>query len=126
MTPTEFRRIALGLPDVTESSHMNHPDFRVGGKIFASLGWPDDAWGMVKLTPAEQAMFVQAKPEAFEPVPGGWGRRGSTKVRLQSVDEATLRSAIGAAWCWVAPKGAAAKRAGPRKLRNRPAKRQTT
>jgi hypothetical protein len=65
------------MPDAVESSHMGHADFRVGGKIFATLGWPDERWAMVKLTPEQQAKLVAAAPEMFAPVAGGRGRRGS-------------------------------------------------
>lgn len=115
MTPAKFRSIALGLPDAIESSHMGHPDFRVRGKIFATLGWPDRAWGVVKLTHEEQAMFVKAKPAAFEPVPGGWGRRGSTKVLLKAVGDVMLRSAMTAAWRRTAPKKLVSKLTGQNK-----------
>ena len=104
MTPDDFRRLALGLPETTEQSHMGHPDFRVRGKVFASLGWPDAAWAVVKLSPEEQESRVTTEPDVFEPVPGTWGRRGSTKVRLAAADEATLHSALVAAWRGVAPK----------------------
>jgi hypothetical protein len=98
MTPKDFRRIALSMSGAIESEHMGHPDFRANGKIFASLGWPDKNWGMVKLSPEEQARFVQDNSEALKPVEGGWGKNGSTQVHLASVDEPTLRNAIVAAW----------------------------
>lgn len=82
---------------------MGHPDFRVRGKIFATI-WPDAHWGMVKLTPAEQAILVQAEPAVFVPVKGGWGRRGATSMRLKAANKATLRSALVAAWRNAAPK----------------------
>lgn len=104
MTPEAFRRIALAFPDALESAHMGHPDFRVGGRIFATIDWPSPGWGVVNLTPHEQELFVQADAAAFEAVPGGWGRRGSTRVRLEAADEATLRSALTAAWRKTAPK----------------------
>ena|SRR5689334_16118285 len=107
MTAQRFRRIALGLPGAVESAHGGHPDFRVGGKVFASLGYPDKAWGMVKLTPDEQQILVEAEPKIFRPVPGGWGKRGSTNVHLASADAASLRSALTMAWTRVAPKGPA-------------------
>jgi hypothetical protein len=69
---------------------MRHPDFRVGGKIFATIDFPDHAWGMVKLTPEQQAEFIKAAPEAFFPVAGKWGLKGGTNVRLSQVDKATL------------------------------------
>jgi hypothetical protein len=76
----------------------------VGKRIFATLGYPDDAWGMVKLTVEQQAMLVEAEPEIFRPVPGGWGKHGATHVRLSKVDAKTLQSALGMAWRNIAPK----------------------
>lgn len=90
MTADGFRRIALAMKDVTESAHHGHPDFRVGGRIFASVGYPDAAWGMVILTPEDQAEWVRSHPAAFAPVKGKWGEGGSTNVRLAAVDEETL------------------------------------
>ena len=105
MTADQFRRLALSFPEAVESSHMNHPDFRVrGGKIFATLAYPDQKWGMVKLTPEQQEEFVRAKPEVFVPVKGGWGRSGATSVVLRAAKSADLRPAIAAAWCNAAPK----------------------
>ncbi len=103
MTPDEFRCLALSLPEALERAHMGHPDFRVRGKIFATL-WPDDECGMVKLTPAEQDVFVQAAPKIFEPVNGAWGARGCTKVRLGAASERLVRRALIAAWRNTAPK----------------------
>ena len=79
MTADKFRSLALSLPEVSESAHMGHPDFRVSGKIFATLG-PDEDWGMVKLKPDEQASFIRAEPDIFRPASGAWGRRGSTII----------------------------------------------
>jgi hypothetical protein len=110
MTVARFRRIALSLPGAVESAHMAHPDFRVGKRIFATLGYPDAAWGMVKVAPEEQAMLVDAAPDVFRPVPGGWGKRGSTNVRLAAADDATLRSALTMAWQRIAAKSPAKKR----------------
>jgi hypothetical protein len=105
VTAEQFRRLALSFPDVVESSHMNHPDFRVrGGKIFATLAYPDKKWGMVKLTPEQQEEFVRAKPGVFVPVKGGWGRGGATSVLLRVANSGDLRPAIAAAWCNAAPK----------------------
>jgi len=75
-----------------------HPDFRVGGKIFATLGAPDVEWAMVKLTPDEQELFVQIEPRGFQPVKGGWGRQGATNVRLPSARKKTVREALRVAW----------------------------
>jgi hypothetical protein len=72
MTPNQFRRIALSLPDAVEGAHMGHADFRVGGKIFATLGHPDPAYGMVQLKPDQQALLAETSPDVFRPVPGGW------------------------------------------------------
>jgi hypothetical protein len=104
VSSSRFRLIALGLPGVVEASHQGHPDFRVGKRIFATLGYPDRSWGMVKLTPEQQSVLVEAEPEIFRPVPGGWGKRGSTNVRLTAADETTLQSALTMAWRNIAPK----------------------
>src|SRR5688572_7159852 len=93
----DFRRIALGMKDVIESAHMGHPDFRVNGRIFATLH-ADHQWGMVKLTPDQQAAFVRDDPAAFKPESGAWGRQGYTAVRLDKVDEEVLGEAMTLAW----------------------------
>ena len=103
MNVEDFRRIALSMPEATEASHMGHPDFRVGGKIFATI-WPDEKWGMVKLTPEQQHDFVHDEPKIFAPVKGGWGRKGATSVHLEKADEATLHRAMTTAWRNTAPK----------------------
>jgi hypothetical protein len=97
VTPEDFRRIAMEMPGATESSHMRHPDFRVRGKIFATLGYTDAVWGMVKLTPEQQRAFVESDGAAFVPVKGAWGERGCTNVRLSAAREALLQEAIAAA-----------------------------
>ena len=107
MTAVEFRSLALSLPEASEEAHMGHPDFRVRGKIFATLG-PDETWGMVKLTPQQQALFVRTEPAAFQPFNGAWGKRGSTRVVLEAADVASVRQALIAAWRNVAPKKLAA------------------
>ncbi len=96
MTSDEFRAIALELPETEERSHMNHPDFRCQGKIFATLG-PDLTWGMAKLTPAQQKEYMQIDA-AFKPAPGKWGEGGATTFTLASVDTDHVRSAIHDAW----------------------------
>ena len=104
MKVSDFRRIALSMPEAIESEHMAHPDFRVGGKIFATLGYPDEDHGMVILPPEEQARLVQTYPKIFAPAKGAWGKSGSTSVRLEAIDKATLQSAIEIAWRKRAPK----------------------
>ena len=103
MTADDFRNVALELPEAAESAHMGHPDFRVGGKIFATLG-PRGAWGMVKLTPQQQAVFVAAQPAIFQPVKGGWGKRGCTNVCLEAATPDAVRPALVVAWRNTAPK----------------------
>jgi hypothetical protein len=93
----DFRRIALGMERASEGAHMGHPDFRVNGKIFASIH-ADHESGMVKLTPAQQRTFIRQNPAAFEPESGAWGRDGCTRVRLAAVDEDTLGEAMTLAW----------------------------
>ena len=107
MTPAEFRRLALSLPGVIESSHMSHPDFRVGGQIFATLGYPDKDRGMVVLPAEEQAKLIKAHPKVFAPAKGAWGKQGSTIVRLDAANASTLRSALEIAWRSKAPKNLA-------------------
>jgi hypothetical protein len=104
MTANDFRKIALSLPETEERSHMNHPDFRVAGKIFATLGYPDKSRGMVKLTPEQQHYFSKDEPEVFIPINGVWGRRGATSVHLKAANKEILRKAIEAAWRNTAPK----------------------
>jgi hypothetical protein len=104
MTENDFRRLALSLPEAVENAHMGHPDFRVGGKIFATLRAPGDGWAMVKLPPDQQEAFVQALPDVFEPVKGTWGVRGATYVQLAKAKEAAIRDALRVAWKARAPR----------------------
>ena len=104
MTTNDFRELALNFPEAIESAHMSHPDFRVGGKIFATLGYPDKDWAMVKLTPAEQKDFVHSAPEVFRIVKGAWGRQGATNVRLARANIDQVREALALAWRNAAPK----------------------
>jgi hypothetical protein len=103
MTQDGFRRLALSLPHSSEVGHMGHPDFRVGGKIFATLGYPDAAWAMLKLTPEQQEALVSAEPLVFAPIKGAWGRAGATNVRLQPAKVASVRLGLALAWRNVAP-----------------------
>ena len=104
MTPATFRKLALSLPETEERQHMDHPDFRVAGKIFATLGYPDKTRGMVKLSPQDQHYFSKDHPDVFIPVKGTWGRRGATSVQLNAVTKDILSKAIEAAWRNTAPK----------------------
>lgn len=100
MTPTAFRKLALSLPEAEESSHMGVSDFRIGGKIFATLAG-GVVWGMVKLPPADQAHYVQQAPQIFVIFPNAWGRMGCTKVMLQAVKKPhvpLLQQALHTAW----------------------------
>ena len=94
MTTNQFRKMALEIPTAVERSHMNHPDFRVAGKIFGSLGVPDKNWGMVKLTPEQQRAFIQKAPEVFKRSSGAWGRQGYTNVHLPSAKTSIVRAAL--------------------------------
>ena len=104
MTASDFRNLALGLPETVEAAHMNHPDFRVGGKIFATLGYPSKAWAMVKLTPAQQKGFIRDAPDVFDPCSGAWGRQGATAVNLPAANRAVVTEALKLAWTNTAPK----------------------
>ena len=109
MTPQDFRRIALDLPEAEERAHGGHPDFRVGGKIFATLGSPDMDWGMVRLMRDQQEMLLAAEPDMFKLASGVWGEQGCTLVRLEAIDKVTLKSALAMAWRYRAPKKLLAK-----------------
>ena len=97
MTAAGFRKLALALPGAEEGAHMNHPDFRVGGKIFATLGYPRAGWAVVMLTPEDQAAFVAMKPAAFVPVRGKWGEQGATNIILRYATPSVVRAALEAA-----------------------------
>lgn len=112
MRQADFRRIALRLPQTSEGSHMGHADFRVAGRVFATLGYPEKGWAMVKLTLEQQTVLVESEPEVFRPVPGGWGRRGSTNLRIAAADGKTLHSALAMAWRNVAPNSLIARSQG--------------
>jgi hypothetical protein len=98
MTPHDFRRIALSLEGAEESSHMGQPDFRVGGRIFATLASASQGYGNLRLTLEQQAAFVEDLPELFLPIPGGWGRMGMTHIRLAAATEDILTGALRTAW----------------------------
>ena len=103
----DFRRIALAFPGTEERAHMGHPDFRVGGRVFATLGAPDSEHGMVALLTEQQELAMAAAPDAFTPAAGAWGREGSTLVRLQTVSDEWLERTL--RWAW--------ERRAPAKLR---------
>lgn len=98
MDVADFRRIALSLEGAEESSHMGSPDFRVGGRIFATLASQAQGYGNLMLTPDQQADFVAEQPEVFLPVAGGWGKMGATHIRLAQANEDMLGGALTTAW----------------------------
>jgi hypothetical protein len=98
MNINDFRRIALSLEGAEEGSHMGKPDFRVGGRIFATLAAAKQGYGNLMLTPEQQAMFVAEMPEVFIPIAGGWGRNGATHVRLSTANEDLRAGALHTAW----------------------------
>ena len=98
MTASDFRRIALSLDGAEESSHMGAADFRVGGRIFATLASEGQGFGNLMLTLEHQAAFIADRPDLFLPIHGGWGRMGMTHVRLAEADEDTLAGALHTAW----------------------------
>ena len=104
MTSSEFREVALRFPEAIESAHMHHPDFRVGGKIFATLGYPDERSAMVKLSAEDQREFVRSNAAVFTPVKGAWGRQGATNINLPEATIDIVRKALTAAWRKTAPK----------------------
>jgi hypothetical protein len=98
MTADDFRRIALSLEGAEEGSHMGAVDFRVGGRIFATLASQSQGYGNLMLTPEQQAEFVEEAPNIFLPIAGGWGRMGATHIRLSVASEDVLAGALRAAW----------------------------
>jgi hypothetical protein len=115
MTATDFRRIALSFAGAEEGSHMGSADFRVGGRIFATLASVKQGFGNLMLTPEQQAAFVGELPDVFLPIAGGWGRMGMTHVRLAAASEDVLEGALRTAWKWRVEKNGAAKK--PRKAK---------
>lgn len=115
MTIDDFRRIALSLEGAEESSHMGQPDFRVGGRIFATLASASQGYGNLMLTPEQQAAFVGELPQVFLPIHGGWGRMGMTHIRLAASTEDVLAGALRTAWQLRVEKNrkSARKKAGP-------------
>ncbi|MGD0481686.1 MAG: MmcQ/YjbR family DNA-binding protein [Terracidiphilus sp.] len=98
MTAKDFRRIALSLEGAKEGSHMGAVDFRVGGRIFATLASVKEGYGNLMLTPELQAEFIAERSDLFLPIHGGWGRMGMTHIRLAVADEDSLRGALHSAW----------------------------
>jgi hypothetical protein len=98
MTPADFKRIALSLEGVEEGSHMGAVDFRVGGRIFATLASQSQGYGNLALTPEEQSVFCAELPDVFLPISGGWGRMGMTHIVLAQASEDVLRGALQTAW----------------------------
>jgi hypothetical protein len=98
MTPSDFKRIALSFEDTEEGSHRGAIDFRVGGRIFATLASQSQGYGNLVLTPEEQTAFCAELPDVFLPIAGGWGRMGMTHVVLAKASEAVLRGALKTAW----------------------------
>jgi hypothetical protein len=117
MTPADFRRIALGLEGAEEGSHMGAADFRVGGRIFATLASEAQGYGNLMLTPDEQAAFVEELPDVFVPIAGGWGRMGATHIVLARASEDLLRGALQTAWRLRVEANARAKARRGRKVR---------
>lgn len=110
MTVDDFRRIALSFDGAEESSHMGAPDFRVNGRIFATLASREQGFGNLQLTPEQQTAFVAEMPDVFVPIAGGWGRMGMTHVRLANATEDVLTGALAAAWKHRVDKSAGQKR----------------
>jgi hypothetical protein len=104
LAASDFRRIALSLPEAIEGSHFGQTDFRVGGKIFATLALEAEGYGVLLFTADQQAGMAEDEPEIFSPVSGGWGRNGATRVRLDKVTADILEAPLRTAWLRKAPK----------------------
>jgi hypothetical protein len=121
MKADDFRRLALRLEGAEEGSHMGAADFRVGGRIFATLASQDQGYGNLMLSPAQQAEFVREQPDIFVPIAGGWGRMGATHIRLAAANEDVLAGALHTAWKLRIEKNGKAKtrRASPAKAKDK-------
>jgi hypothetical protein len=119
MKPSDFRRIALSLDGAEEGSHMGQPDFRVGGRIFATLASEREGFGNLMLTPDQQADFIRELPEVFIPIKGGWGRMGMTHIVLKKASEDILTGALRAAWKNRVEKNSKGRRPSARSKRSR-------
>jgi hypothetical protein len=100
MSPNEFRELALSLPEAAEHAHMNHPDFRVAGKVFATLGYPDKTHAMVRITPVEQEMLIDRRPGVFSPVMGKWELLSCTSVNLKAAENLPCAVSLPAPGDW--------------------------
>ena len=105
MTADDYRSLVLSLPHAVESAHHGHPDFRVKNKIFATLGYPNNRWARVKLTPAQQRTYRKRAPDVFSPAKGAWGVKGATIIQLEQAEMEMVREALVLAWRNTAPKG---------------------
>ena len=119
MDAADFRRIALSLEGAEEGSHMGAVDFRVGGRIFATLAAIGKGYGNLMLTPEQQAMFVEEMPDVFVPIGGGWGKNGATHVVLAAANEDLLADALRTAWKIRVAKNAATEKKKPKARRSR-------
>jgi hypothetical protein len=121
MKADDFRRLALRLEGAEEGSHMGAADFRVGGRIYATLASQDQGYGNLMLSPAQQAEFVREQPDIFVPIAGGWGRMGATHIRLAAANEDVLAGALHTAWKLRVEKNGKAKtrRASPAKVKDK-------
>jgi YjbR len=117
MTPADFKRIALGLEGAEEGSHMGAVDFRVGGRIFATLASQAQGYGNLMLTNEQQSAFVDELPDVFLPIAGGWGRMGATHIVLANANEDVLHGALQTAWRLRMEANAKTRKKGARKAR---------
>jgi hypothetical protein len=120
MNIKDFRRIALSFEGAEENSHMGSPDFRVDGRIFATLASAKHGYGNLMLTPEQQTAFVEELPEVFLPVAGGWGRNGATHIILAAANEDVLTGALHTAWKLRGEKNAKSKSPAAAKPKNKP------
>jgi hypothetical protein len=95
MALSDFRRIALSMPETEETNGMGYPNFRTGRKSFAAI---EESIAVIRLTRDQQATFVATAPAVFAPDSSGWGRLGNTVIRLEAADEATVQTAVATAW----------------------------
>ena len=98
MNANDFRELALGFDDAEDSAHMGAADFRVGGRIFATLAHEHLGFGNLMLSPELQQLLIAEAPEVFLPITGGWGRQGMTHIRLAEATPQQLLKGLQLAW----------------------------
>ncbi len=119
MNAEDFREMALSFDGAEEGSHMGAPDFRVGGRIFATLAMQHLGFGNLMLSPELQQALIAEAPEVFLPIPGGWGRMGCTHIRLAEASPQQMLKGLEVAWSLRMDKNNRSRSSRPRRGRGK-------